>query len=63
MAEPEWADRRDYSPLAWHNRVKAARLKVEYDQRLGKPTPEWVRELAAEELPELPRPTKRGRVA
>lgn len=63
MAEPEWATREDYSPLAWRNRVKAAKLKVEFQRRLGRPTEQWIVDLAAEPLPELPRPTRRRRRA
>lgn len=59
VTEPQWAERSDYSPLAWRNHVRAARIKVKIDDRLGRPTPEWVRELAAEPLPELERPVKR----
>jgi hypothetical protein len=59
MAEPEWADKSDYSPDAWRARVLAARGKVKLDERRGRPTPAWIRELAAEEMPEIPRPTKR----
>ncbi len=59
MAEQQWAERSDYSPLAWRNHVKAARIKVKIDGRLGRSTPEWVRDLAAEPLPELERPVKR----
>ena len=63
MTEPEWATREDYSPLAWHNRVKAAKLKVELRRRLGKPVEQWVQDLAAEDLPELPRPVRRRRAS
>jgi hypothetical protein len=63
VPEPEWATREDYSPLAWRNRVKAAKLKVEFRRRLGKPVEQWVLDLAAEDLPELPRPTRRRRPA
>ena len=58
MTEPEWATREDYSPMEWRTRVKAARLKVQFRSRLGKPTEQWIRDLAAEELPELPRPVR-----
>lgn len=61
MTEPEWATREDYSPMAWRNRVKAAKLKVQFRERLGKPTEQWILDLAAEPLPELPRPTRRRR--
>ncbi len=65
MAEYEWVPmtRADYSPMAWRNRVKAAKLKVKIDQRLGKSTEDWILELAAEPLPELPQPMKRRRRA
>lgn len=63
VGEPQWADRSDYSAQAWRNRVKAARLKVTLDDRLGRTTATWVRELAQEPLPEIERPTKRGRAA
>ena len=59
MAEQEWAQKSDYSPQAWRNRVKAARFKVDLDRRLGKTTPDWVLELAREEIPEIQRPTRR----
>ena len=59
VAEPEWATKDDYIPMEWRTRIKAAKLKVDLDRRLGKPTPDWIRELAAEDLPELPRPTRR----
>ena len=61
MAEPEWTTREDYSPMEWRNRVKAAKLKVQFQRRLGRPTEQWVLDLAAEPLPELPRPTRRRR--
>jgi hypothetical protein len=61
VAEDEWATRDDYSPMAWRNRVKAAKLKVDIQRRLGKPSEQWVLDLAAEPLPELPRPTRRRR--
>lgn len=61
MTEPEWATREDYSPMEWRTRVKAAKLKVELRRRLGKPTEQWILDLAAEPLPELPRPTRRVR--
>ena len=61
MTEPEWATREDYSPMEWRTRVKAAKLKVAFRQRLGKPTEQWILDLAAEPLPELPRPTRRPR--
>ncbi len=53
MSEYEWVPttREDYSPMQWRNRVKAAKLKVKIDQRLGKPSEDWVLELAAEPLP------------
>ena len=63
VPEPEWAAREHYSPLAWRNRVQAARLKVELRRRLGKPVEQWVQDLAAEDLPELPRPTRRRRAS
>ena len=63
MTEPEWARREHYSPMAWRNRVKAAKLKVDIRRRLGKPTEQWVLDLAAEPLPELPPPTRRRRRA
>ena len=59
VAEPDWAQKSDYSAQAWRNRVKAARIKVDIDRRLGKPTPDWVRELAQEEIPDVQRPTRR----
>lgn len=59
MSDPEWAERSDYSALAWGNRVKAARLKVELDRRRGKSTPGWIQELAEQDVPDIPRPTKR----
>lgn len=59
VSDPDWATKDDYSPMEWRTRVKAAKLKVDLDRRLGKPTPGWIRELAAEDLPELPRPTRR----
>lgn len=58
--EAQWATKDDYSPMAWRNRVKAAKLKVDIQRRLGKPTEQWVLDLAAETLPELPRPTRRN---
>jgi hypothetical protein len=61
VSEPEWATRDDYSPMAWRNRVKAAKLKVDIQRRLGKPSEQWVLDLAAEPLPELPRPVRRRR--
>ena len=61
--EPQWAERSDWSPLAWRNHIKAAQLKVKVDARLGRGTPDWVCELAATHLPELERPSKRLRVA
>jgi hypothetical protein len=61
MSEPEWATREDYSPMEWRTRVKAAKLKVAFRERLGKPTEQWIRDLAAEPVPELPRPTRRRR--
>lgn len=63
MTEPEWATREDYSAMEWRNRVKAARLKVEFRRRLGKPVEQWIVDLAAEPLPELPRPTRRRRAS
>lgn len=57
--DEQWAERSDYSPLAWRNHVKAARIKVKIDGRLGRTSPDWVRDLAAEPLPELERPVKR----
>ena len=65
MSEWEYVPttREDYSPMRWRTRVKAAKLKVKIDQRLGKPTEDWVLELAAEPLPELPPPLKRRRRA
>lgn len=63
MTEPEWAQKSDYSPQAWRTRVKAARLKVKLDERLGKTTPDWVLELAQEEIPDIARPTRRGSAA
>lgn len=63
MTDPEWATREDYSPMEWRNRVKAARLKVEFRRRLGKPVEPWILDLAAEELPELPRPVRRRRAS
>lgn len=63
MAEQQWAQKDDYSPQAWRNRVKAARLKVRFAEQLGKTPPAWVQELAREELPELQRPTRRGSAA
>jgi len=65
MAEWEWvpATREDYSPMAWRNRVKAAKLKVKLDQRRGRATEDWVLDLAREPLPELPPPVKRRRRA
>lgn len=65
VSEWEWVPttREDYSPMAWRNRVKAAKLKVKIDQRLGKRSEDWVLELAAEPLPELPPPVKRRRRA
>ena len=63
VTEPQWAERSDGSPLAWRNHIKAAQLEVKVDARLGRATPDWVRELAAEDLPELERPRKRPRVA
>lgn len=59
MAEPEWAEKSDYSPEAWRARVIAARGKVKLDERRGLTTPEWIRELAAEQMPDVQRPTKR----
>lgn len=59
--DAQWATQEDYSPMAWRNRVKAAKLKVDIQRRLGKPTEQWVLDLAAEPLPELPRPTRRHR--
>ena len=58
VAEPEWATRDDYDPMEWRTRVKAAKLKVEFARRLGKPVEQWILDLAAEPLPELPRPTR-----
>ena len=58
VAEPEWATQDDYSAMEWRTRVKAAKLKVELSRRLGKPVEQWVQDLAAEPLPELPRPTR-----
>lgn len=63
MSDYEWVPttREDYTPMQWRNRVKAAKIKAEIDRRLGKPTEEWVLELAREPLPELPPPMKRRR--
>ena len=61
MAEPDWATKDDYIPMEWRTRVKAAKLKVEIRRRLGKPTEQWILDLAAEDVPELPRPTRRRR--
>ena len=61
VADREWATKDDYSPMAWRNRVKAAKLKVDIQRRLGKPSEQWVLDLAAEPLPELPQPTRRRR--
>ena len=63
VTEPQWAERSDWSPLAWRNHVKAAQLTVEVDRRMGRATPAWILELAAEELPGPQRPVKRRRVA
>ena len=63
MTEPEWATREDYSPMEWRTRVKAAKLKVDIQRRLGRPTEQWIQDLAAEELPELPRPVRRRRAS
>lgn len=63
VAEPEYADRSDYSPAAWRVRVKAARFKVDLDRRRGLETPQWIQELAREQLPPLEPPVKRRRVA
>ena len=59
MAEPQWAERSDWSPLAWRNHVKAAQIKVKLDRQTGRATPPWIVELAAEDLPEVQRPRKR----
>ncbi len=63
MTEPEWATREDYSPMEWRTRVKAAKLKVDIQRRLGRPTEQWIQDLAAEPLPELPRPVRRRRAS
>lgn len=63
VTEHEWATREDYSPMEWRTRVKAAKLKVEIQRRLGRPTEQWIRELADEPVPDLPRPTRRRRRA
>ena len=47
MTEPQWAERSDWSPLAWRNHVKAAQIKVKLDRQTGRATPPWIVELAA----------------
>ena len=59
VTEPQWAERSDWSPLAWRNHVRAAQIKAKLDRRLGRVTPAWILELAAEDLPEPQRPLKR----
>ncbi len=55
----EYAGREDYSAAEWRNRVKAARVKVELDRRRGRATPAWIVDLSAEQIPDVPRPTRR----
>lgn len=61
-SEPDYAGRADYSPLAWHDRVKAA-LTVQLDRRRGRDTPAWISDLAEEAIAEVPRPTRRSSAA
>lgn len=63
MAETEFYGREDYSPVEWRNRVKAARVKVSLDERRGRPTPDWIVELAGDDIPDVPRPTRRTSAA